>query len=374
MSLQDFLHPVSTYALSHDRGFSDGQIGCHIAVWDGPDPDLDVADVILVGVAEERGAGRRDGELGGPDKIREYFYSSYYWHPEVRLADAGNIRKGATLHDTYAALRTVVGELTGAGKTVVILGGSHDLTLAQYQAYRERKSLIEATCVDALIDLNTDSPLKQDNFLLGMLTEDPNYIRHYNHIGFQSYYVHPRMLETMDKLHFDCYRVGKVKEQLDEMEPVIRHSDMVSIDISAMANSAAPAARISPNGFSGEEMCQLTRYAGLSARLSTFGIYGYRPILDRDDLTAKQIAQMLWYFMDGRQKGLQEAPLDDRDHYNEFHTVFGEVESIFLQSKRTGRWWMQLPDRSYIACSYTDYVKASHNDIPERWFRAQERG
>ncbi|HTJ13966.1 MAG TPA: formimidoylglutamase [Dinghuibacter sp.] len=374
MSLQDFLQPVSTYELSNDRGFSDGQIGCHVTIWDGPDPDTDTADVVLLGVAEERGAGRRDGESGGPDKVREHFYSSYYWHPEVRMADAGNVRRGATLHDTYAALRHVVQELTTAGKTVIILGGSHDLTLGQYQAYRERKQLIEVTCVDALIDLNTDSPLKQDNFLLGMLTEDPNYIRHYNHVGFQSYYVHPRMLETLDKLHFDCYRVGKVREQLEEMEPVIRHSDLVTIDICAMANGSAPAARVSPNGFNGEDMCQLSRYAGLSSRLSTFGIYGYRPSLDRDDLTARQIAQMLWYFVDGRAKSLQEAPLDDRDHYNEFHTVFGEIESTFLQSKRTGRWWMQLPDHSYIACSYTDYVKASHNDIPERWFRAQERG
>ena len=317
MSLQDFLQPVNTYELSHDRGFSDGQIGCNISVWEGPDPDMDAADIVLLGVAEERGAGRRDGEPGGPDKIREYFYSSYYWHPEVRLADAGNVRRGATLHDTYAALRHVVRELTEAGKTVVILGGSHDLTLAQYHAYRERKQLIEVTCVDALIDLNTDSPLKADNFLLAMLTEDPNYIRHYNHVGFQSYYVHPRMLETLDKLHFDCYRVGKVREQLEEMEPVIRHSNLMTIDISAMANSSAPAARISPNGFNGEDMCQLTRFAGLSSRLSTLGIYGYRPSLDRDDLTARQIAQMLWYFVDGRQKSLQEAPLEDRDHYNE---------------------------------------------------------
>jgi arginase family enzyme len=373
MSIQDFIDPVDTFALSHDRGFLDGQIGCNIAILEGPDPDLDDVDVVLVGVGEERGAGRKESDTTAPDKIREYFYGSYYWHPEVRLADAGNVRRGATLHDTYAALRHVLMELTGAGKTVVILGGSHDLTLAQYQAYREQKQLIEATCVDALIDLNTDSPLRQDNFLLSMLTEDPNFVRHYNHIGFQSYYVHPRMLETLDKLHFDCYRVGKVKEQLDEMEPVLRHSNMLSIDISAMANSFAPAARISPNGFNGEEMCQLTRYAGLSAPLNTLGIYGYRPSLDKDDLTARQIAQMLWYFIDGRQKAMQEAPLDDRSHYNEYHTVFGEVESTFLQSKRTGRWWMQLPDFSFIACSYSDYVKASHNDIPERWFRAQER-
>jgi arginase family enzyme len=373
MSLQDFLHPVSTYTLSHDRGFLDGQIGCNITVWDGPDPDLDEADVVLVGVGEERGAGRRESDASAPDKIREYFYASYYWHPEVRLADAGNVRRGATLADTYAALRQVLMDLTGAGKTVIILGGSHDLTLAQYQSYRERKKVIEATGVDALIDLNTDSPLRQDQFLLSMLTEDPNFIRHYNHIGFQSYFVHPRMLETLDKLHFDCFRVGSVREQMEEMEPVLRYSDMVSIDICAMANGASPASRVSPNGFNGEEMCQLTRYAGLSSRLSTLGIYGYKPSLDKDDLTARQIAQMLWYFLDGRQKSMQEAPLEERDNFNVFHTVFGDMESTFLQSKRTGRWWMQLPDLSFIACSHSDYVKASHNHIPERWFRAQER-
>lgn len=375
MSLHDFVEPVNTYALSQDQGFLDGQIGCNISVWDGAAaPDMDGVDIVLVGVGEERGAGIKDSGTAAPDKIREHFYAAYYWHPEVRLGDVGNIRKGATLKDTYAALRHVVGELADAGKTVVILGGSHDQTLGQYQVYRERKQLIEATCVDALIDIHTDSPLKKDSFLLGMLTEEPNFIRHYNHIGFQSYYVHPRMLETLDKLHFDCYRVGRVREQMEEMEPVIRHSDMVSIDITAMAGSFAPAATLSPNGFNGEDMCLLTRYAGLSSHLTTLGIYGYRPALDRDDLTARQIAQMLWYFVDGRHKRMEEAPLDQRDHYNEFHTVFGELESTFLQSKRTGRWWMQMPDRRFIACSYADYVKASHNGIPERWYRAQERG
>ena len=71
---------------------------------------------------------------------------------------------------------------------------------------------------------------------MDLLTGEPNFIRHYNHIAFQSYYVHPRMLETMDKLHFDCYRVGSVKENIDEMEPVIRNSNLFSFDISAIAN------------------------------------------------------------------------------------------------------------------------------------------
>jgi arginase family enzyme len=298
----------------------------------------------------------------------------YYWHADLKLVDLGNVRMGASITDTYAALRTVVQALIAEGKTVVILGGSHDLTLAQYQAYASTRQLIEATCVDALIDLHPDAVLPVEHFLMEMLTGMPNYLKHYNHIAFQSYYVHPTVLETLDKLRFDCYRVGNVKEALDEMEPVIRNSHLFSFDISALSNAHSPASTISPNGLTGEEACTLFRYAGMSPTVNTVGVYGYDPRLDRQDLTAKQIAQQLWYLLDGRSRGKREASLTEKDSFNEYYMAFAEVETVFLQSKKTGRWWMQLPDKKFIACSYKDYLLASSNEIPERWLRAQERG
>jgi formiminoglutamase len=234
--------------------------------------------------------------------------------------------------------------------------------------------VVEAACIDAQIDLRSESPVRSENFLMEMLTSEPNLVRHYSHIGFQSYYVHPRMLETMDKLRFDCYRLGVAKENMDEMEPVLRNTHFASFDISAIKYSDAPANRQSPNGFTGEEACMLTRYAGMSPQLGSFGIYGYEPGQDLNELTARQIAQMLWYFMDGKSRNKQEAPLTDRHHFNEFHTAFAEVDTVFLQSKKTGRWWMELPNKKLIACSYNDYIMASHNEIPERWLRVQERG
>ena len=206
-----------------------------------------------------------------------------------------------------------------------------------------------------------------------MLTGEPNYTKHYNHIAFQSYFVHPRMLETMDKLRFDCFRVGSVKEHIDEMEPVLRSCHMLSFDIAAIANAFAPSNSASPNGLNGEEACVLMQYAGMSSQMRSIGIYGYQPERDREALTAKQISLMLWYLMDGRSRGNREALMDERDSFNEFHTAFAEVDTVFLQSKKTGRWWMQLPDKEFIACSYKDYLLASSNEIPERWLRAQER-
>jgi formiminoglutamase len=372
--LHDFLQPVNTFALNEDEGYNDGQLAKFISVYETEIPDITDADIVLVGIGEMRGSHAAAGVSHAPDVIRKHLYQLHYWHKDINIADIGNIKTGAALSDSYAAVKTVLAELLRMKKTVVLLGGSHDITLAQYYAYKELEQLVEATCIDATIDLRSESPVRSENFLMEMLTSEPNLVRHYNHIGFQSYYVHPRMLETMDKLRFDCFRLGMAKETMEEMEPVIRNTNMLSFDISAVKYSDAPANQHSPNGFSGEEACILTRYAGLATNLGSFGIYGYRPELDVNELTAKQIAQMLWYFIDGKSRSKQEAALSDRSQFNEYHTAFAEVDTVFLQSKKTGRWWMQLPNNKMIACSYTDYVHASHNEIPERWLRAQERG
>lgn len=372
-SLIDFLEPVSLFQLSNDQGYKDGQIGHLLKAHEDEFPDLTEVDMVLVGCNETRGSWQLLNERSAADTVRSHFYATYHWHTDVQLADIGNIKQGATLQDTYAALRTVVYELIAAGKFVIILGGSHDLTLAQYYAYVDRKKTIHAVGVDALLDLDLDSRNRNEYFLMEMLTGEPNFIKHYSHIGFQSYFVHPRMLETMDRLRFDCFRVGTVKEALNEMEPVIRNSSMLSFDIASMAHAYAPSTHVSPNGFTGEEACTLMRYAGMSIEMSSVGIYGYIPEHDKDDMTARQISHMLWYLMDGKSRAKKEAPLEERDSYLEYNTSFNEVATLFLKSKRSGRWWMQMPDGHFIPCSHSDYLAVCNNELPERWLRAQER-
>lgn len=370
--LQDYLDPVSVSALTEDGAFHDCQFAQQILHHDQSFPDLEDAHIVLVGILDQRGEGFLS-ENNAPDLIRRHLYPMYHWHPDLRLADIGNLRSGASLQDTHAALNGLLAELLEAGKTVVILGGSHDFTLAQYQAYASRGRIVEASVIDALIDLQEDSGIPARSFLMEMLTGQPNFLKHYNHIGFQSYFIHPRMLETLDKLRFDCYRLGLVREQLEDMEPVLRSSHMLSVDIQAIRPAEAPANRLSPNGLAGDEACALMRYAGMSAQLNSLGIYGYQPALDREELTALQLAQMLWYFIEGKAMARSEALLQERESFWEFHLSFSDMETSFLKSKRTGRWWMQLPNQQFIPCAYQDYLTATKNEIPERWLRAQER-
>jgi arginase family enzyme len=239
-------------------------------------PTVEKAQLVVVGCGEQRGAGLQ-GASEAADAVRKEFYALYYWHTGVLLADVGNVKLGKSLQDTYAALKIVVQELMSIGKTVVILGGAHDLTLAQYYAFADAKKGVEAAGVDAIIDINIDSPFRSNNFVMELLTTEPNYLRHYNHLAFQSYFVHPRLLQTMDKLRFDCFRVGTVKENIEEMEPVIRNCQLFSFDITAIAHAYAPASACSPNGLNGEEACVLMQYAGMSPNMKTIGIYGYQP-------------------------------------------------------------------------------------------------
>ncbi|MEP6512271.1 MAG: arginase [Parafilimonas sp.] len=373
-TLVDFLHPLNLSLLSENKEYKDTQLGRHISFFENSLPDISSVDLVLIGCNETRGSGEHTAGISAADAVRKQFYKLYHWHNEIKIADIGNIKRGATLYDTYVALKIVFSEILNYNKRIIIIGGSNDLMLAQYNVYAEMKKIIEATCIDAFINLDAGSDLPADNFLIEMLTREPNFLRHYNHIGFQSYFVHRATLETIDRLRFDCYRAGIVKENILEMEPVIRNSELFGFDISAIQNSDAPANLTTPNGFTGEDACTLMQYAGMSLVANMIGIYGYNPSHDVHELTAKQISQMLWYFMEGMMKCRLEAPLSERNKFNEYKLIFAEVETAFRQNKKTGRWWMQLPNGKFIPCSYKDYKTACNNEIPERWMRAVERG
>lgn len=371
-SIIDFLDPVDLPQVLEDGDLKEGQIGKSIDIFQDAFPDLTHADIVIASCDELRGDGQLGSASAETDAVRKELYSLYYWHKQIKLADIGKIKTGMHVSDTYAAIKTVAKEVIQQNKIFLLIGGSHDLVLAVYEAYREMNKVIEVTGIDAYIDLSLDNPVRSKNFLMELLTGDPNFIRHYNHIGFQSYYIHPHMLETMDKLRFDCYRLGKVKEHIEEMEPSFRSSDMVMFDVAALG-AATFWDGSSPNGFNGEEACTLMRYAGMSDRLKALGIYGYDKKRDPQLNLAKQIAQMIWYYIDGVQYGRSEANLNEQDMFIECHLEFAAIETTFLKSRKTGRWWMKMPDGKYVPCAESDFNAAGNNELPERWLRLQER-
>lgn len=379
--LSIYFSPVST----NETTFLGGQIGLNTPVYtDGTDfPDWEDADVVLIGVNEERGATINKGCAAGPDKVREQLYRLYMAIPPT-MVDLGNIQSGETLADTHFALQSCIDVLIKRNVTVVVLGGSHDLTLPIYKGYENTEQLVNLTTIDHKFDIGEESTeeVGQGNYLNNILLHQPNFLFNYSNLSYQTYFVSPDVLGLMDKLFFDKIRLGELRRDIKVAEPVLRNSDIVSIDVAAIqAADMRGCERSTPNGLLPDEVCQLTRYAGLSEKVSTFGVFEYNPALDVNGNSALLVSQMLYYFLEGVAQRKNERPNANDESYLKYRVpVTGAEEAVvFYKSLRTDRWWMMVPypdvksnrfkRLNMVPCSYDDYLEAGKDELPDLWVK-----
>ncbi len=120
--------------------------------------------------------------------------------------------------------------------------------------------------------------LAESSYLSHIVLRQPNFLFNYSNLGFQTYLVDQPGIELMDKLFFDAHRLGELRANITEAEPVLRNADTVSIDMTSIRRADAPGTtRPGPNGFHGEEVCQLMRYAGISEKVTSVGLYEMDP-------------------------------------------------------------------------------------------------
>ena len=169
-----------------------------------------------------------------------------------------------------------------------------------------------------------------------MLLYEPNYLFNYNQLGHQSYLIDPVAVNLLEKLYFDVYRLGLLRENIHEMEPVIRNADMMTFDITAIKSSDASGnANAQPFGLSGEEACQVCWYAGMNEKLSSVGFYEYNPEYDDDhQSTARVVATMIWYFIEGFYNRKKEQDFRSNDYLKYVVAMEGDPNTIvFYKSK-----------------------------------------
>jgi len=349
--------------------------------------DLSKFSIALIGVPEDRGTLYNQGTAAAPDEVRKYFYTLFSHWSNLSMVDMGNIIRGNTPQDTYFAIKKVVSILLKKDIVPIIIGGSQDLTYASYLAYEDVGKIVNITSVDSTYDLgHDDQDINARSWLSQIILHQPNFLFNFTNIGYQTYFVTKESVQLMKELYFDTHRLGTVRANMKEAEPMIRNADILSFDISAVRQSDAPGNfKAGPNGFTGEEACLMARYAGMSDKLSSIGFYEVNPSYDSRGQTAHLVAQMIWYFVDGFMNRQNDLPHLDAEDYIQFTvTPEGyEEEILFLKSKKTGRWWMVLKLKNkentkyrphqFVPCSYADYQSALNNEIPDRWWKVQQK-
>ncbi|MEO6168938.1 MAG: formimidoylglutamase [Chitinophagales bacterium] len=378
---EEFLQQAPAELLAGEN-YSENQLGLNVI----SDLNPEGMQIALVGVKEDRGSVKNNGCAEAPDLIRRELFSRSKISSDTKIIDLGNIEMGETIRDTYVALSKVVNELIHLKVLPVIIGGSHDLTFGQFGAYHDLNRIINMTVADNTIDLKAEQPeMDDEGFLLNTLSYEPSYIFNFNQIGYQTHLTSQSAVELLDKLHFDSYRLGKVKSAIEEMEPVLRGTNLFSFDMSVIRYSDSPGNRnATPNGLFAEEACQLASYAGQGEKVDSFGIYGCNPSVDVRGQSVQLAADIIWYFLNGFYNRKNDYPKEDDPDYVKFTIHFKEnkYEMNFWKSKKTDRWWMEVPGGNkprnqkkfhLLPCSYNDYQMACREELPERWIKAYQK-
>ncbi|MBR4787810.1 MAG: formimidoylglutamase [Bacteroidales bacterium] len=366
---------------------SDQQLLSQILFYNPEEPiNIQEAQLAIIGVPEARNSYRNESCAMAPDEIRRQFYQLYRWKNDVRIVDLGNLIVGEAVEDTYAVLSDIIAYLLENRVLPIILGGSNDLAFANYRAYEKIEKVVNLVSVDSTFDLGNETlPIRSDAYLNKMILQQPNYLLNYANIGYQVYMNSPADLKMMEDLFFETYRVGTMRKDMEEVEPIVRNADMVTIDISAVRRPDAPGCpHNSANGFYGEEICQIAKYAGVSDKLTSFGIYEYDPTLDYGNQTSQLISHIIWYFVEGFLNRQQDDRFKDKEAYRQYSiAVSGALdEMVFYCSRKTGRWWVLVPIISkdkdvvrnyYLPCSKRDYDLACEDRISDRWWRTYHK-
>ncbi|HHS95391.1 MAG TPA: hypothetical protein ENJ45_02295 [Phaeodactylibacter sp.] len=344
------------------------RFGTRVKKYEKRFPKLKNTQIALIGIGDEQA-----------DAIRAELYGLSFPFKKVAVADIGNVR-----NEKNSFLIPIIKELLDGGVFPVLIGNKEQLTLAQFKAHKNRQQLVNLAIVDEQVRCDpNEAPTSSFYYLNELLRVKHPSVFHLDMIACQSHFMSDPARILPATTHFDFSRLGSLKANIEQVEPLARDADMISFSLAALKSAEAPGhINASPSGLLSEEACQICWYAGISDKLGSMGIYGYEPSMDYNAQTAKVAAQMIWYFIDGFANRKGDYPVSS----NSLTEYIVELKSIdqpltFWKSEKSGRWWIQVPVRTkkkhqrhrLIPCSYADYKMTCQAEIPDRLLEAFKR-
>jgi arginase family enzyme len=385
VDLNDYFNPVSIEGPDFDHLTKQAGFPHNITIHTDNTPIKNISKykIAIFGVPEGRNSPNA-GSLKGPDMIREQLYKLAKIPGRSKIIDLGNMKQGAAFNDTIAGLTDILTLLIQENLFPVIIGGSSALIPAIDRAISLFKTGYTLTAVDPRIDFSNERREPDSfNYLNTIINNHKSTFSHYINIGYQTYLNDQQIINRFLKRRSELLRIGDVRQAIYLTEPLFRDSDVAIFDISAVRQSDAPGTiSPSPNGFYGEEICLLSRYAGISDELKIFGLFDVNPEFDLRNQTTGLAAQILWFFLEGFSQKQYETPVlnaTNSGRFIKYHVRITDLDDdlIFVKSNMTDRWWIELPTEKdqnfYVACSHEDYLKANRNEVPDRWVQAVER-
>ncbi len=366
--LEAYFTPISESISSPFKG-KKNTLGAKIKLNNSNFPKLNKAKIALFGLSENA------------NLIRTQLYALNWRFDSLEIVDLGNLVQTNDTKQREFAFSEALGELNQLNINCIILGDADGMLFSHYLAYRNHSEPIE------IVNICNGLSFENGTELYRIVSHDKNHhLFNINFIGTQAYNLSTNTTNILEKLHFENYRLGNIRAQIEETEPVLRSSHLMMFDLNSIRSADSNAlSNPSPNGLYSEEAAKIARYAGLSNKLSSAYFYGFYPDYTQYtsfsiQQTSMLVAQLIWYYIEGFTSRFNDHPTADDSDYLIYRNKLENTghEITFYKSRKSNRWWMEIPhpyenNSFYIGCSYNDYLMVSKGEMPDRWWRAYQR-
>lgn len=293
------------------------------------------------------------------DAIRSELYKTSYSFQNLNITDLGNLKNAddESLHEVFEKFRNQKCNL-------IILGLNTNKILDLLKSWND--SFSNVAFIEKKGDIFFNPEIR--NYLDNSININKSKL-----LCYQTHLLHNNHLEGL-KVN-QSMRLGEFRSDFRAIEPLLRDVDFTFFNLDSIRYSEIPGIKnTTPSGLTSEEACQIMKYVGLNSKYNQVGFTGYDSKFDFHNQGAMLISQMIWYYLDG----LDQKVNEDADNSASVQYFMVEMSDYnltlkFIQSKKTGRWWVEIPSehegQDYIMpCSEEDYIKASNNELTYRIF------
>ena len=366
----DYLSPISKKLIDLKNKLPDDSLGNKIVLYDTKKFNYNEIDIALIGIKEYRNSVEVKSNFIDLDKFRKEFYSLCYGDWNVNILDLGDLINGDNYNDTYFAFKVISDELLKQNVKLIVVGGGNDFAYPLYQSLSKIHSRLNISSIDNRFDFGKiEKEFNSNSYMSKIIMDNNNCLNHFCNIGFQTFLNSQEEMDLLNKLNFEFHRIGKINRDIQKVEPLLRDTHFLSIDFKSIKASELNFAHNFSNGFESDQICSISRYAGLSNSISAIGFFE----LLNSSISSSLLSQAIWYFIEGFCLRIEETPKSKNFNGYTYNVLCEGTNLKFYNSELSQKWWVEFLDdkknshkNELIPCSKKDYLKACDELLSDR--------
>ena len=368
--INGYLCPLSEDLIEFKSNLSRGTLGSNITLYNSEKTDYSSIDIAIVGLNEYRNSDEISDESLNLENFRREFYSLFYGNWSANILDLGDVISGKSYSDTYYAVNSIHQDLINQNIVVIFIGGGQDFTFPLYQSLSKKHNKVNISSVDNKFDFGKiKKQFSSSSYMSKIIMDKKNSLNHFCNLGYQTFLNSQEEIDLLNKFNFESHRLGEITENIKIVEPVLRETNLLTVDFKSIKSSELNFVHNYSNGFESSQFCSVLRYAGMSNSINSVGFF---ELLD-SSISSALLSQSIWYFIEGYCLRIKEDP-NSSNFKGYTYNVFCEGTNLkFYNSELSQKWWVEFINEietknisSLLPCNKRDYLMACDGTFSDR--------